>query len=169
MKSLKQFSILLVAVLMAGVAGAQEKKVKSPAQTAKGTINGANIIIGYSSPSVNGRTIWGDLVPYGKVWRAGANDATTFVTDKAITIEGKELPAGKYTFFVIPEKDAATVIFNKEEKQWGAYKYDEAKDQIRVKVKPKKSAKLNERLVYSINKNNIVLSWENWDIPMSVK
>jgi hypothetical protein len=100
------------------------------------------------------------------VWRARANEATTFETDKEITVEGKKLPAGKYAFFVIPEKDAATIIFNKEWKQWGAYKMDAKQDQLRVKVTPKKSASMTEKLVYKINKDNITLSWENWDIPV---
>ena len=93
------------------------------------------------------------------MWRARANEATTFETDKEITVEGKKLPAGKYAFFVIPEKDAATIIFNKDAKQ----------DQLRVKVTPKKSASMTEKLVYKINKDNITLSWENWDIPVKIK
>lgn len=147
---------------------AQEKKA-SPAETVSGTINGANITINYGSPSVKGRTIWGELVPYGKVWRAGANDATTFETDKDIMVEGKKLPAGKYAFFVIPEKESATIIFNSEWKQWGAYKADDSKEQLRVTVKPKKSKSMTEKLVYQINKDNVTLSWENWDIPVKIK
>ncbi|GGB66337.1 hypothetical protein GCM10007424_02870 [Flavobacterium suaedae] len=169
MKKLKNLTFLFIAVLMTGVTFAQEKKKASPAETATGKINGSDITIQYSSPSVKGREIWGGLVPYSKVWRAGANEATTFTTTKDIMVEGQKLPAGTYSFFVIPEKDSATIIFNKEAKQWGAYKYDESKDQIRVKVKPKKSNRMNERLVYNINNNNVTLSWENWDIPLMIK
>lgn len=167
-KMLKQV-IVMVAVVMATAVTAQEKKPASPPATAKGTINGANITINYSSPSVKGREIWGALVPYGKVWRAGANDATTFTTDKDIMVEGQKLPAGTYSFFVIPEKDNAVIIFNKEAKQWGAYKYDESNDQLRVTVKPKKSKVMNESMVYNINKSDVTLSWENWDIPVKIK
>lgn len=169
MIKMKQFAFVFVSLFMVTIAQAQDKKVKSPLQTVSGKINGANITINYSSPSVNGRTIWGELVPYGTIWRAGANDATTFETDKPIKVEGKDLPAGKYSFFVIPEKDAATVILNKDHKQWGAYKYDNTKDQVRVKVKPKKSSVMNEKLKYTVNKNNVTLSWENWDIPIMIK
>jgi hypothetical protein len=170
MKLKAKIAVLFLAVLSTTFAVAQEKKAASPATTATGTINGSTITINYSSPSVKGRTIWGELVPYGQVWRAGANDATTFQTSKAITVEGKKLAAGKYTFFVIPEKDGkATVIFNSQDKQWGAYKYDEKKDALRVSVKSKKSAKLNESLVYKVNKNNVTLSWEDLDFPISVK
>lgn len=168
MKFTTKITMLLVAVFMTTVSVAQEKKQASPAATAKGMISGANITINYSSPFVKGRVIWGELVPYNKVWRAGANAPTTFETDKALKIEGKDLPAGKYAVYVIPEKDAATVIFGKDPKM-SAYDYDQAKDQLRVKVKTKKSAKMNESLVYTVNKNNVTLSWENLDIPVSVK
>lgn len=168
MKFTTKITMLLVTVFMTTVSVAQEKKQASPASTAKGTINGATITINYSSPFVKGRVIWGELVPYNKVWRAGANAPTTFETDKALKIEGKDLPAGKYAVYVIPEKDAATVIFGKDPKM-SSYDYDQAKDQLRVKVKTKKSAKMNESLVYTINKNNVTLSWENLDIPVSVK
>lgn len=158
-----------MAICMSTLANAQEKKVVSPAETATGKINGATVTVNYGSPSVKGRAIWGELVPYGKVWRAGANEATTFETDKEITVEGKKLPAGKYAFFVIPEKESATIVFNKEFKQWGAYKMDEKQEVLRVKVTPKKSASLTEQLVYKVNKDNVTLSWENWDIPVKVK
>ena len=151
------------------IAGAQEKKAASPAETAQGKFNGAAVTINYGSPSVKGREIWGGLVPYGKIWRAGANDATTIETDKDLTVEGKTLPAGKYSIFIIPEKDNATVIFNKVAKQWGAYDYNEKEDALRVKVKPVATKEKTLMLVYKFNKDNITLSWDNWDIPISVK
>lgn len=160
--------MLLVAVLMTAVAGAQDKKPASPPATAKGVINGANITINYSSPFVKGRTIWGELVPYGKMWRAGANAPTTLETDKAIRIEGKELPAGKYAVYVIPENGEATVIFGKDPAM-GAHKFESSAEQLRVKVKTKKSKMMNESLVYKINRDNITLSWEHLDIPLKVR
>lgn len=147
---------------------AQEKKA-SPAEVAQGKINGAAVTINYSSPSVKGRVIWGELVPFGKLWRAGANDATTIETNKELVIEGQKLPAGKYAIFVIPEKSEATVIFNKVAKQSGTSKYNQAEDVFRVKVKPQVRKEKAERLVYTIESNAIVLSWDNWNIPMKVK
>ena len=94
----KKICLLFTALLTITFVNAQNKPVASPAAVATGKINGATITINYSSPSVKGRVIWGDLVPYNKVWRAGANEATTFETDKELTIEGKKLPAGKYSF-----------------------------------------------------------------------
>lgn len=167
MKALKKLSMALIA-LMAMSAYAQDKKPLSPPATATGKINGANITINYSSPSVKGRTIWGELVPYGKVWRAGANAPTTFETDKKIMVEGKELPAGKYAVYIIPEKDNASVIFGKDP-SIGANKYDMKNDQIRVTVKPKKSKTIAESLVYAVNKDNVTLSWEYWEIPVKIK
>jgi len=168
MKFTAKIAMLFMTVFFTTIAVAQDKKPASPAATAKGTINGADITIVYSSPSVKGRAIWGELVPYSKIWRAGANAATTFESSKALKIEGKDLPAGKYNLYVIPEKGTATVIFSKDAKM-NAFNYDEAQDQLRVNVKTKKSAKLNESLVYAVNKNNVTLSWENLDIPVSVK
>lgn len=168
MKFTAKCTMLIATIFFTVIATAQEKKPASPSATATGEINGAKITINYSSPFVKGRTIWGELVPYGKVWRAGANAPTTIETDKVLKIEGKELAAGKYAIYVIPENGAATVIFGKDPKV-GANNYDESLDALRVKVKTKKSASMNESLVYKINKNNITLSWENLDIPVSVK
>jgi DUF2911 family protein len=163
-------TIALFALLFVGITGfAQDKKAASPAETAKGTINGAAITINYGSPSVKGREIWGGLVPYGKVWRAGANDATTFETSKEITVEGQKLPAGKYSFFIIPEKDHATIIFNKESKQWGAYDYNEKKDQLRVRVKPIAAKAKTEKLLYVLDNTGLTVKWDSWDIPVAIK
>ncbi|HVG16391.1 MAG TPA: DUF2911 domain-containing protein [Chitinophagaceae bacterium] len=143
---------------------------KSPADSATGKFGDATVKIKYSSPSVNGRKIWGGLEPYGKVWRAGANNATTFTVDKNVQVEGKTLPAGKYAFFVIPTEGADwTVIFNKVAEQWGAFKYDQAQDALRVSVKPRKSAALKERLAYSVNPEGVVLQWENVELPVAIK
>jgi hypothetical protein len=168
MKLLRKRLLLLVAILSATFVNAQEKP-KSPPEKAKGLINGATIEINYGSPSVRGRKIWGELVPFGEVWRAGANEATTFETNKDLTIEGLKLPAGKYSFFIIPNKDECTIVFNKEAKQWGAYKYKEKEDQLRLKVKPQASESVTEKLVYKINPSDIVLSWDNWNIGFTVK
>lgn len=168
MKLKMKIQTIVFVLFMTTFVNAQNKPA-SPAAVATGKINGANISINYSSPSVKGRVIWGELVPFNKVWRAGANDATTFETDKDLIIEGSKLPAGKYSFFVIPNEKECIIIFNTEAKQWGAYKYDEKKDQLRVTVKQQIADSSTESLIYSIEKNSIVLSWEKWKIPFSVK
>lgn len=169
MKNLKNtICIAFLSVMTTFGATAQEKKA-SPATTAQGKINGAAVTINYSTPSVKNRVIWGELVPFGKIWRAGANEATTIETNKELTIEDQKLPAGKYSIFVIPEKSEATVIFNKVSKQSGTSKYNQEEDVFRVKVKPQLRKEKAEQLVYTIDSKLIVLSWDNWDIPMVVK
>jgi len=168
MKLQKNIRLIVIALFTIIFANAQNKPA-SPASVATGAINGATIKINYCSPSAKGRIIWGELVPYNAVWRAGANDATTFETDKDLTIEGSKLPAGKYSLFVIPNEKECIIIFNKVAKQWGAYKYDKKEDQLRVTVRQKLSDSNTENLTYTINKNSVALSWEKWTIPFSVK
>ncbi|MGL5111289.1 MAG: DUF2911 domain-containing protein [Flavobacterium sp.] len=146
-----------------------QNKVASPVQTITGKINGANITIKYGSPSVKGRAIWGDLVPFNKVWRAGANEATTFQTDKMITINGKQLSAGLYSFFVIPNENQSVIIFNNVAKQWGANDYNASKDQLRVTVENVIGDSFAEKLEYRILQTRIELVWEKWIIGFDVK
>ncbi len=164
----KSTGILILAFLFSFSSFGQ-KKIASPRDSVSGRVGKATISINYGSPSVKGRVIWGDLVPYGKVWRAGANEATTFTTDHLIKVEGKDLPAGTYGFFVIPGEKEWTIIFNKTPKQWGAYEYKDKDDALRVTVKPAKSASMNERLIYKITTGGIVLAWENLEVPVSIK
>lgn len=142
------------------------------------TVGTADVTISYSRPGVKGRQIWGGLVPYDKVWRAGANEATKITFGKDVLINGKKLAAGSYAFFTIPSKDEWTVIFNKTADQWGAFEYNQAEDALRIKVKPQ-SAEFNEWLEYTfsdmkINKkgNNsavINLNWDKLKIPFTVE
>lgn len=170
MKKLLSFSLLFVVAFFCGTAlHAQNQNVASPKQTASGKAGDADIVVDYGSPAVKGRTIWGDLVPYGKVWRAGANDATTFETSKDIQVEGKTLPAGKYALFAIPEQNEWTIIFNKVAKQWGAYSYKADQDALRVTVKPRKAASFNERLAYQVGNSGLVLQWADLEVPVAIK
>jgi hypothetical protein len=137
---------------------AQEKP--SPARTAEGSVGEAKITVNYSSPAVKGRVIWGDLVPMGQVWRAGANEATTFTTTKDIMVQGKKLPAGTYSFFIIPGESESTFIFNKVAKQWGAFDYNAKEDQLRVSVPSQQASNFEERLIYKIEANKLKISWE---------
>lgn len=156
-KSLLAFALL---AFVGFAANAQEKA--SPAKTAEGMVGEAKITINYSSPAVKGRVIWGDLVPFGEVWRAGANEATTFTTTKDIMVQGKKLPAGTYGFFIIPsESGQSTFIFNKVDKQWGAFDYDSSQDVLRVDVPSGDNSSMEERLVYEINPDSFEIRWEH--------
>jgi hypothetical protein len=108
----------------------------SPAGTANGAAGATKITIEYHRPSVRGREIWGDLVPYGQVWRLGANEATTIAFSGGVKVEGKDVPAGTYSLFAIPGKDKWTFILNKTAKQWGAFKYQRGEDLHRFDVAP---------------------------------
>ena len=150
-------------------APAAKEAKPSPAATATGKLGTTDVTVAYSSPAVKGRPIWGKLVPYGQVWRAGANEATTVEFSKAVMVEGKALPAGKYGFFVIPTEKQWTVIFNKVPNQWGAFKYDEKQDALRVTVTPRKAASMSERLIYKVNPTGLVLRWESLEAPVAIK
>jgi hypothetical protein len=168
---MKQLLIIAAAVLSTLAGSAQAKKPRvSPPDSVSGMVHGAHITVHYSSPSVKGRVIWGKLVPYDSVWRAGANEATTFETDKAIMVEGKSLPAGKYGFFLLPREGGKwTAIFNTVPNQWGAFKYDAAKDQLRVDVKTRALSSPVEALKYQITPKGFALNWENVSVPVSIK
>lgn len=154
----KSFFAMILMAFVGFAATAQEKP--SPARTAEGTVGDAKITINYSSPAVKGRVIWGDLVPLGEVWRAGANEATTFTTTKDIMVEGKKLPAGTYGFFVIPGENTSTFIFNEVAKQWGAFDYDSSKDVLRVSVPSQQTSSMEERLVYEVKPSSFEIRWE---------
>ena len=176
-KTLKKSYLLILCSLMMSITvlaqGNKEQRV-SPATIAKGTINGAAVTINYGSPAVKGRKIWGELVPYNKTWRAGANEATTFESNKPLKIQGKTLPAGKYSLYVVPGEKEWKIIFNSETGQWGIKRTgettdDATKDVLTVIARPVKSPKMNERLVYSIAKNGFAISWEHLTVPVIFK
>ena len=151
-------------------APAKDAAKPSPAATATGKIGATDVTVKYSSPGVKGRKIFGGLEAYGKVWRAGANEATTVEFSKAVTVEGKALPAGKYGFFVIPaESGQWTAIFNKVPNQWGAFKYDEKQDALRVMVTPRKTAASTERLAYEVTPKGLMMRWENVELPVAIE
>ncbi|HYC92928.1 MAG TPA: DUF2911 domain-containing protein [Thermoanaerobaculia bacterium] len=132
---MRKSALLALSLFLAAAAVAQEpQKPKSPPQQVQYTTNGKKITIDYSAPSKRGRTIFGELVPYDKVWRTGANAATTLTTDTDLMIGSLHVPAGKYTLYTIPGPKEWTLIVNKQTGQWGT-KYDEKQDLGRVKMK----------------------------------
>ncbi|PID71250.1 MAG: hypothetical protein CR985_00660 [Flavobacteriales bacterium] len=134
---------------------------KSPKQTADGKADGVTITIDYSAPSVRGRTIWGGLEKYNKVWRAGANENTTVKFDSNVSVNGNALAAGKYGFFIIPKEEGDwTVIFNTKNDSWGAFSYKEEEDALRVDISPEFVDDVQEQLEYSVNDKGIRFAWE---------
>ncbi len=163
------FFAVLLGSLTAMAQQEDKSKRPSPPATLKTMAGGATVVIDYSQPAVNGRTIGNDIAPYGKVWRTGANEATTFTVDKDVKIEGKELKAGKYALFTIPGQDEWTIIFNKQPNQWGAFNYDESQDALRVTVKPTKAPSFTERMTFSEDGNKINLMWGDTAVAFRVE
>lgn len=165
MKKIVSYLLLASALAPAMMANAQQDKSKRkspPATVTQQIKSGANITIEYSQPSLNGRTIGKEVEPkQGEVWRMGANEATTFETDKALKVNGQELPAGKYSLFGLMDGEKFSVMFNTEWKIWGT-KYEENKEKtvLTVPAKLSKSDKVQEILTYTIDKDGTVkLLW----------
>jgi hypothetical protein len=170
MKRLFSFALLVVSLTTSITAcGQDNKEPASPLAKATGKAGSATITIDYSAPSVKGRKIYGELVPYGKVWRTGANNATVFEVDSDVKIEGQALPKGKYGFFAIPNETEWILIFNKTWNQWGAFRYKQEEDVLRVKVKPGKTASMTEKLTYTVNNGIVTLDWENTSVSFKVQ
>jgi hypothetical protein len=167
MKKLVTPLVLFALALAAGTTEAQEKP-KSPKETVKGVIDGANVEIVYCRPSARGRKMLGGNEAYGKVWRTGANEATTIEFDRDVKIEGKPLPKGKYELFTIPGENEWTIIIQKYGKQWGAYDYKESNDVLRTTVKAGKADPFVETFTIATEKDAINLKWENTSVSFKV-
>ena len=166
-------SLLLIAAVIASATPllAQLKRV-SPHETISAVIDGSRVTVVYGRPyskdpkSGEVRKIWGGLVPYGKVWRTGADEATTLTTQKPIVIGETTIPAGAYTLFTLPQEDgSAKLIFNKQLGQWGT-QYDEKQDLVRIDLKKEALEKPADQLVLAVSKNPagggvLKISWES--------
>jgi hypothetical protein len=166
---MKRISILLLAFIAIVANVSAQDKPASPSATATGKIGAANVKIVYCKPSARGRKIMGELVPFGEVWRTGANAATTIEFDKPVKIGGKDLAAGKYALFTIPGETEWTLIINKDVNQWGAFNYSDKDDVLRVTAKPSKTAAMVETFNISVEKDQIALKWENTAVAFKVK
>ncbi len=145
----------------------------SPAAKVSQTVGLTEITVDYSSPAVKGRKIWGGVVPMDKVWRAGANKATTISFSMPVTIGDTQVPAGTYGFFAIPGAAQWTLILNKTSEQWGAYEYKQDADLLRMTVKPT-AIPNRERLTYTVSNftndsASIDLEWEKVRVSLPVK
>lgn len=169
---MKQFFFLILAIIsVASCSQAQDDKSKRPSPPAelKTSIDGLNIAINYSQPSLKGRAIGTEVAPYGQVWRTGANEATTFEVNRDVMIEGQPLKAGKYGLFTIPGEKEWVIIFNRQPQQWGAFRYDAAQDALRVTVKPEKTKQLTERMTFAYDTGSIALLWGDTKVDFSIK
>jgi tetratricopeptide (TPR) repeat protein len=174
--ALRTFLFCLLQAAMSGVCPAQSFVLDLPLQSQRAEISQrigiTDITISYHRPLVNDRKVWGNLVPYGKVWRAGANENTTIAFSDPVQIEGKPLDRGTYGLHMIPNADEWTIIFSKNSTSWGSFTYDQAEDALRVTVKPQ-SADMHNALTYDFdqlqpNSAVVELEWEKIAVPFKV-
>ncbi len=168
------FCLLMAA--LSGMSPAQSLVLDLPLQSQRAQISQrigiTDVTISYHRPLVNDRKVWDGLVPYGKVWRAGANENTTITFSDPVMIEGKALDRGTYGLHMIPTADDWTIIFSKNSTSWGAFTYDQAEDALRVTVKPK-AADMHNALTYDFDQLQpdsavVELEWEKVAVPFKV-
>jgi Protein of unknown function (DUF2911)/Tetratricopeptide repeat len=172
-----KFQLLAISVVfMTGIVMAQSTVLDLPRQSQHATVMQrvglTDITINYHRPLVAGRKIWDNVVPYGQVWRAGANENTTISFTDPVTIEGKSLDSGTYGVHMIPGPDQWTVIFSKVSSAWGSFTYKEAEDALRVTVKPQ-AADFREALTYDFDNVKpdatvTVMRWEKVAVPFNI-
>jgi len=202
MSSLKRSCSFLAALCVVCFAAAASAQIQTPRPSQKASvmqrIGVTDVTITYSRPGVKGRQIWGDplpgqtaqgeatldnqnerpkgapIVPWGHVWRTGANEATTFAITDDVLINGQKLPAGSYSLHTIPTKDEWTIVFNGTSNQWGSFDYDAAKDTLRVKAKPEWLQVSQEWLSYTFDpvtddSAQVNIRWEKINVPFTIK
>jgi len=175
---MKMKQMILVVLLIAGISYQSKAQVPgvpnaSSTQTIIQELGLGKVSVTYSRPNVKARKIFGELVPYGQVWRTGANAATSIDFSENVIINGKDIPAGKYALFCIPEENEWTIILNKQVDQWGAYTYDQHNDFLRFQVKPERVPEEQETFTVlftdaTTKSVNLTLSWERSNVTMHI-
>jgi len=145
-----------------------DKKPLSPPAKAETTIAGKKVSIDYSAPSVRGRKIFGGLVPYGQVWRTGANAATTLTTETDLVIGGTKVPAGTYTLYTVPAEKGWKLIVNKQTGQWGT-EYSQGQDLARIDMNTSRLSAPVETFKVSLDNGKLALEWENTRAEVELK
>jgi len=173
---MKTITLCLAILGLAGSVSAQNDlnlPDVSQAAEVKQRVALTDIAVKYHRPLVNGRKIWGGLVPYGKVWRVGANENTTIEFSDPVSVEGKPLGKGTYGLHMIPNQDSWTVIFSNTNTAWGSYSYDQKEDALRVDVKPRPLAENKEALEFDFEdlkptSTAVTMKWEKLGVPFTV-
>lgn len=173
----KRATLLLSCIFLLAIAAfAQQDKSKRPSPPANAECQlsgGKTVKVDYSSPRMKGRKIFGGLVPYGQVWRAGANEATTFVNSADVMVGDKEVPAGSYTLFAIPNQGNWTLIISKKTGEWGIPYPGEGDDFVRTDMKSSSTSSPVENFTISFDQSSgdsctMHMSWENTDASVSI-
>lgn len=169
---MKKYLLLFVSLISFSVLA--QKAAPSPAAVASQKVGNTEVMIKYAQPSVKGRLVFGTkeakaLVPFGEIWRTGANDATTFEISSDITVQGKTLAKGVYSLFTIPGASEWTIIFNKDAKMWGAYTYKEANDVLRVKARVSEHAHTEQFTIAVSAAGQVTLDWDKTSVSFYLK
>lgn len=169
--SLSVLTILCMTTFAMAQERSSEEPRTSPNATVSQTIGTTDITISYGRPAVNDRNIFGELVPYGDVWRTGANESTALVVSDDVTIEGNKLEAGTYSLYTIPNEDKWTIIINSK-LSWGT-QYDKSQDVFRFEVEPKEADYIERLLFYFTDVSNeaatVVIHWDNTKVPFTIE
>jgi hypothetical protein len=166
--------VILIALASAGAWAQPDRSQRpSPPATAEATINGKKVVVTYSRPSMKGRKIMGGLVPYDKVWRTGANEATTLTTAIDLDIGGAKVPAGNYTLYTLPSEGTWKLIINKQTGQWGTV-YNQDQDLARVDMKKQEIVVPVEQFTISLDQDSndsadLVMEWEKTRVWVTIK
>jgi TolA-binding protein len=171
---IRGIAVLIILVAAAGAAQVLRMPEASPAATVGQTIGVTDITISYHRPAVNKRTIWGGLVPYGVLWRAGANENTTISFSTPVKVEGQTVPAGTYGLFLVPGQTQWTVVLSKFTGDWGTYMYDQSEDALRANVTPQTMTENQERMAFTFdditnNSANASMRWEKLRVPVKIE
>lgn len=163
---MKQLSIFVLMMVIA--VGSAFAKDRASAHT---TVKGKNVSVTYGQPKMKGRTIFGGLVPYGQVWRTGADEATEITFTQGCIFAGRQVSPGTYTLYTIPEKGEWTIILNSELKQWGAFSYDKVKEKnvLETRVSSTSLDKAVETFTIDVKDDGITLSWEKTSVFLEVR
>ena len=168
--------LCLSLTFLAAQASCQQDKSKRPSPPAQAQCDlggGKTLTVDYSSPRAKGRKVFGGLVPYGQVWRAGANEATTFVTTEDLKVGGKDVPAGKYTIFTIPEEKKWTLIISKKTGEWGIPYPGEGSDFVRTEMSVSSVPEHVEDFKISFEKSGdgckMHVTWEKTEATVSIE
>ncbi|MDQ4122452.1 MAG: DUF2911 domain-containing protein [Acidobacteriota bacterium] len=174
----KLFLSALFVLTLAVTSFAQQAAVQIPRESPRAEltqiVGDTRMTIVYHRPSTKGREVWGKLVPYGQVWRTGANENTTFEVSENVRVNGQDLPAGKYGLHTIPNKDEWTIIFSKKNDEWGSFTYKPENDALRVKTKPETRPNSLETMMFEFeeikpNSTTVVIRWEKLKVPFTVE
>ncbi|WP_270088677.1 DUF2911 domain-containing protein [Sphingobacterium sp. SYP-B4668] len=166
-------TIILASTLSLGVQAQVKLPQASSATEVKQAVGIRNVTLKYSRPNTNGRVVFGELVPYGKVWRTGANTVSSFTFEEEVTIAGKKVPAGTYGLLTIPNKNEWTIILSKNSQQWGSYTYKQEEDAVRFTVKPTALSSKVETFTISFDNvttksSTVTIAWEKIAVKFDI-